>query len=116
MKKLIISSVLTMAIFIMNAQIQDSKIKIDSSMRNEVTLVQTGIDSSKSDIDLSKSDSNKISVQQGTAGAALKGENSTGFMDNVSNATKITVLITSILGLLGLLIKQYYKFKKKEKK
>lgn len=95
---------------------QDSKIKVDGGNKNTIEVTQKGKDTlQKSDIDLSKTDSTKINVNQDNS-SKDEAKESTGFKSLTENTNSLFVALISIATFIGLAWKgfQYLKNKKKE--
>jgi hypothetical protein len=86
---------------------QVSSVKIDSGNKNDISVTQTGSDSSqRSDIAVIKSDSNKVRVSQTPrTDSTKKKEEETGFTGWVTHANNFFVLLISIATFIGLLWK-----------
>src|SRR5437870_650078 len=93
---------------------QESKIRIDSANKNDITVMQSGIDSlQKSDIDIQNSDSNKLELNQSQRTITKKSKESNSFMRFISNTNAIVALLSSIIILIALFRKHIPFFKKK---
>lgn len=95
---------------------QESKIKVNGGNKNTIEVNQKSKDTlQKSDIELSKTDSNKIKVNQEHAG---KGETNepTGFKSLIESTNNLFVALISIATFIGLFWNgfQYLKNKKKQ--
>jgi len=97
---------------------QESKIIIDSSRKNNITVHQMSHDSSqKSDIGLKHSDSTEIKVVQSRDSSLNRGKSEpTKFIDYVTNTNTIFVLFISIVTFIGLVRKRHSISKKNKMK
>jgi molybdenum cofactor biosynthesis enzyme MoaA len=82
---------------------QESKIKVDSGNKNEVTVIQQGKDSiQKSGIDIYHADSNKVKVNQTILDSTKNKEEAKGLMHYANNTNIILGIIASLIAIISL--------------
>jgi hypothetical protein len=92
---------------------QDSRVRIDSSNGNKITVTQTGKDSAqKSELEIAGSDTNSADIYQ-IEKINSKQENTSKFSKWISNANNVIILFSSLAGLVLLIWKLKRIFKKK---
>lgn len=112
LKKIILSIIFPSLLF---AQ-QESKLKVDGGSKNNIEVIQKGKDTlQKSEIYLSKTDNNKIKVNQENAGKQ-EAKEQTGFKYWIENTNNLFVALISIATFIGLSWKGFQYLKNKKKK
>lgn len=90
---------------------------MDSANKNQVTVTQEGSDTSKkSEIDLSKSDSNNIHLKQVSVDSPKTNKGKDGFINIFSDTDNILKPIATAVVILGGIVSIYISLRKKKKK
>lgn len=93
---------LLLFIFSISYSQQDSRVRIDSGNRNEITVIQQGNNASKrSDITLKHSDSNKVNINQTIQKTTSPKSKLTTFWNSISNINNVLGIIVSITTIIG---------------
>ncbi|HVS93128.1 MAG TPA: hypothetical protein VHE59_13890 [Mucilaginibacter sp.] len=113
--RIVITCILIALSYTPTYSLQDSKIKVDSGNKNDVTVVQNGADSSqKSDVSLIKTSENKIRIKQDSKKGVAEPIQEKGIMHYLNNAYVIFGLIASLI-TIGIFMFKLIKHKKRVK-